>query len=119
MNNDNTNNLPLPENTTDEQSLFAPDEIKNSKRIFKSATPKGTIDWYVKWASSIIILCAITVRASGVQELMWLDMLLSWIGACGWFVVSWLWKDRALILLNGVIGVMLFGGLINWFFGPA
>ena len=24
-------------------------EIKNSKRIFKSATPKYTADWYLKW----------------------------------------------------------------------
>ena len=27
---------------------FSPEEIENSKRIFKSATPKYTIDWYLK-----------------------------------------------------------------------
>lgn len=96
---------------------FNEEELKNSKRIFKSATPKYTFDWYVKWASSLIILCAITVRSAGVPELLWLDMLLSWIGACGWFIVSWIWKDRALILLNGVIGIVLFSGLINYFYG--
>ena len=44
-----------------EKMRFSPEEIENSKRIFKSATPKYTIDWYVKWASSIILICAISV----------------------------------------------------------
>ena len=35
---------------------FDPKELKNSKRIFKSATPKYTPDWYLKWVSSIILI---------------------------------------------------------------
>jgi len=31
---------------------YSQEEIKNSKRIFKSATPKYTLDWYVKWTAS-------------------------------------------------------------------
>lgn len=95
---------------------FDPKELKNSKRIFKSATPKYDISWYIKWVSSVIILSAITIRASGVTELAWLDMLLSWIGSVGWFFVGLLWKDRAVLILNGVIAIILFSGLINlWF----
>ena len=86
-------------------------------QIFESVTPKNTIDWYIKWFASMTILCAISIRSSGVPELQWLDMLLSWIGGVGWFIVSYMWRDRALILLNGVISIMLFGGLINYFFG--
>ncbi len=44
-------------------------------------------------------------------------MVGSWIGAVGWFVVGFMWKDRALIILNGVIGVILFSGIIKLFFG--
>ena len=29
-------------------SKFTKKELENSKRIFKSATPKYTIDWYLK-----------------------------------------------------------------------
>lgn len=97
-------------------------EIKHSNRIVKSATPKGDLSWWIKWCSSIIVLCAITIRSANVpNELMlgmplqvW-DILLSWIGAAGWFIVGFMWKDRALILLNGVITIMLFGGLIRYF----
>ena len=95
-------------------------EIKHSNRIVKSATPKGDLSWWIKWASSIIVLCAITIRSANVpNELMlgmplqvW-DILLSWIGAAGWFIVGFMWKDRALILLNGVSLMMLVVGLLN------
>lgn len=105
-----------------QKSDFTVAEIKHSNRIVKSATPKGDLSWWIKWASSIIVLGAITIRSANVpNELMfgiplqvW-DILLSWLGAAGWFVVGFMWKDRALILLNGVITIMLFGGLIRYF----
>lgn len=96
---------------------FSPEEIENSKRIFKSATPKYTLDWYLKWISSFFILSAISVRSSNVPELQWVDQTLSLIGIFGWSIVSFLWKDRALILLNGVSGIILLSGLLNNLFG--
>lgn len=103
--------------TDTEKKLFAKEEIANSKRIFKSQTPKGTIDWYIKWASSLIVLFAISLRSTGIAELQIYDIIFSWIGALGWFVVGLMWKDRAIILLNGAIALMLFGGLLNYIFG--
>lgn len=95
---------------------FSVAEIKHSKKIIKSATPKQTIDWYIKWLSSIVVLAAITIRASGVPELHVWDIFLSWLGAVGWFSVGFIWKDRALVLLNGVISVVLFAGLLKYMF---
>ena len=80
-------------------------EIKNSKRIIKSATPKMDLSWYVKWTASVFILGSMTIR--GVEGLQFCDLVLSLIGVAGWLWVGMLWKDRALILLNG-IGVFLF-----------
>tara|TARA_Y100001972_G_scaffold31038_1_gene38156 strand:+ start:590 stop:889 length:300 start_codon:yes stop_codon:yes gene_type:complete len=79
---------------------FDQKEIENSKRIFKSATPKYTIDWYVKWIASMFVLAALSVR--GVEGLQFYDLILSIFGIAGWLVVSILWKDRALLILNGV-----------------
>lgn len=95
---------------------FSEEEIRRSARIQKSATPKGDLSWYIKWTASAFTLCAVTIRSSGIAELMWLDMLLSWIGVVGWFAVGFLWKDRALLVLNGVLGVMLFSGLLRYYF---
>ena len=87
-------------------------EIENSSRIVKSVTPSYTLDWYIKWIASIIVLFAVAIRSSGVPELMIWDMFLSWIGAAMWALVGFMWKDRAILLLNGVLGLMLFSGLI-------
>ena len=91
-------------------------EIENSTRIVKSVTPYYTADWYIKWIASIIVLFAVAIRSSGVPELMIWDIFLSWIGAGMWAVVGFMWKDRAILLLNGVLGLMLFSGLIAEFF---
>ena len=83
---------------------FDPKELKNSKRIFKSATPKYTKDWYIKWVASIFILSAMSIR--GTPELVVWDLGLSLIGVTLWLIVSILWNDRALIILNGA-GLLL------------
>lgn len=87
--------------------------MNNPQQQPHSVTPKGDITWYVKWISSIIVLCAIVVRSSGISELQWLDILLSLIGGIGWLFVSIRWNDRALILLNSVITVTLAIGLLR------
>lgn len=85
------------------QQEFTKEEIKNSKRIFKSATPKYTTDWYLKWVASVFVLIAMSLR--GIPEYQMTDLILSVIGIFLWLIVSVMWKDRALILLNG-IGLM-------------
>lgn len=76
------------------------EELENSKRIQKSATPKYTVDWYVKWIASVFILAALSMR--GLEGLQVWDLGLSIIGIALWLWVSIVWKDRALVMLNGV-----------------
>ncbi len=77
---------------------FTQEELENSKRIFKSATPKYTADWYIKWVASVFVLAAMSMR--GIPEFQFYDLVLSIIGIFGWVIVSVLWRDRALIILN-------------------
>lgn len=90
---------------TDSGNEYSVGEIKHSNRVTKSVTPYYTVDWYVKWFSSIVVLAAMSIR--GVEELIFWDLVLSIIGITGWLVVSVMWKDRALVLLNGV-GLIMF-----------
>ena len=71
-----------------------------SDRIFKSATPKYTLDWYIKWIASIFVLAAMSMR--GVEGFQFYDLTLSIVGIALWLWVSVIWQDRALIILNGV-----------------
>ena len=82
------------------QQSFSEEELRNSKRIYKSATPKYTVDWYIKWIASAFVLGAMSIR--GVEGMAMVDLILSVIGIALWLIVSILWKDRALVLLNGV-----------------
>ena len=79
---------------------FTQEELENSKRIQKSATPKYTVDWYVKWIASVFILAALSMR--GLDGLQIYDLCFSIIGIGLWLWVSIVWKDRALVMLNGV-----------------
>jgi|TARA_R110002074_G_scaffold356074_6_gene528170 hypothetical protein len=92
---------------------FAPEEIANSKRIFKSATPKYTLDWYIKWVASAFVLIAMSMR--GVEGYGMYDLGFSIVGIALWFWVSIIWKDRALILLNGAGFLMLLRNLFQTF----
>ena len=70
-----------------------------------------TLDWYIKWFASIMILISIAFRAAD-GYLMW-DLAFGTVGVIGWLIVSIIWRDRALILLNGVSLMMLLIGLLN------
>lgn len=91
-------------------------EIEQSDRIIKSATPKYTLDWYVKWAATVLLIFAMSARSTGIPELHMYDMWGSLVGAAMWFWVSFVWRDRALMLVNGAAILILSGGLLNYYF---
>ena len=77
---------------------------------------KVKLAWYLKWFASVCLVLGMSFRASGVPELAIFDLTFSFVGIIGWLGVSLLWEDRALILLNGVGFIILFSGLIKYFF---
>jgi len=87
------------------------EELEKSNRWFKSATPKYTLDWYIKWVASIFILAAMSMR--GIEGLQLYDLSLSIIGVIGWLIVSAIWEDRALIMLNSFGLLLLLKNLIT------
>ena len=80
------------------------EELQNSKRIFKSATPKQTLDWYIKWVASTFVLAGMSMR--GLEGFQLFDLILSLTGISLWLWVSIIWNDRALIILNAA-GIVL------------
>jgi hypothetical protein len=92
---------------------YTKEEIENSKRIYKSATPKQDLSWYVKWVASSFLICGMAVRSG--QTYPFLDLCLSLVGVSGWLWVGLLWKDRALIILNGIAVFILLSGFIRHF----
>ena len=81
----------------------------------RKARQKESIAWWIKWFSSIIVMFAMAMRATGEPQLAVWDLYLSTVGIFGWLIVSLLWKDRGLILLNGVGGLILLSGIFKSF----
>jgi len=95
-------------------------EIRHSNRISKSATPKYDASWYIKWTASVFILLSAIFRVNDSLDsnlANTLDNVFSFIGVTGWMIVGFLWNDRALIMLNAVLVVILASGLITKMFG--
>jgi len=92
---------------------FSKEEIENSKRIFKSATPKYTVDWYLKWIASVFVLMAMSYRGINSD----IDLYLSIVGIGLWLIVSIIWNDRALITVNGVGLILLLNNLMEKLYG--
>ena len=69
-----------------------------------------TVDWYIKWIATVFVLTGISLRTT--QEYMFTDITLSLLGSLGWLIVSIMWKDKALTLLNAVASTILLYGFI-------
>ena len=82
------------------------------KDMIKKLTPVGTLDWYIKWVSSIILIVGMVLTANNLFP--W-NVLVQCLGIAGWLVVSVMWNDRALIVVNAVGVAILMNGLVAWF----
>jgi len=107
--------------TTPKGNTLTVGEVRHSKRIYKSATPKQDASWYIKWVASAFILISAMFRVNNagldpsIANL--LDNIFSFVGVTGWMIVGFLWNDRALILLNAVLVFILASGLFKWIVG--
>ena len=66
----------------------------------------ANFDWYLKWLASIIVLCSLALRSAGPEYRIY-DLLFGTVGIALWTWVSIIWRDRALIMLNGISFFML------------
>ena len=66
----------------------------------------ANFDWYLKWLASIIVLCSLALRSAGPEYRIY-DLLFGAVGIALWTWVSVIWRDRALIMLNGISFFML------------
>lgn len=65
--------------------------------------------WVVKWVATVMVLIAVSFRSAGSQYYMF-DLVFGCAGTALWLWVAIVWKDRALILLNATMMVMLLCG---------
>jgi energy-coupling factor transporter transmembrane protein EcfT len=75
-------------------------------------TPTHTVDWYVKWVASVIIIISVILTSNNIYPL---NLFFYAAGLSGWFVVALLWNDRALLVINAVSLALLLNGLVSYY----
>ena len=90
-------------------------ELKSHEIPTKTATPLHTLDWYIKWVSSIILIIGMILAANNLYPY---NIVVQCAGIVGWLVVSIMWNDRSLMIVNAVGIAILFNGLVgHWLKG--
>ena len=87
-----------------------------SKIEWKKLTPVGTLDWYIKWSASFIILIGMALTSI---ELTPINLYFHFVGVSGWLIVGFMWHDRALMVVNSVAAMIFLMGILNYYFGGA
>jgi len=86
----------------------------NSSRVYKKVTPRGDLSWYIKWASSFVIIIAMLFTSANMFPI---NLWIANIGFIGWTIVGMLWHDRALIVLNSISLAIYSMGILNYYYG--
>ena len=80
--------------------------------ILDKQTPTYTLDWYIKWIASVILVGGVILTSNNIYPL---NLIVHAIGMFGWFIVAIIWNDRALLVINAVSLVLLINGLVSYY----
>ena len=86
-------------------------ELKPHEIASKTVTPTHTLDWYIKWVSSIILMVGMILAANNLFPY---NIIVQAVGIGGWLIVSVMWNDRALMIVNAVGFAILLNGLVGY-----
>jgi len=75
-------------------------------------TPTHTIDWYIKWIASVILVGGVILTSNNIYPL---NLMVHAVGMFGWFIVAIIWNDRALLVVNAVSLALLLNGLVAYY----
>mgnify|MGYP001458858728 CR=1 FL=1 len=78
----------------------------------KKVTPGHGPTWYIKWTASIILLIGMVFTA---LELTPINLFFHLVGVIGWFVVGYMWHDRAMMVVNSVAIFVFVFGILTWY----
>ena len=78
----------------------------------KKVTPGHGPTWYIKWTASIILLIGMVFTA---LELTPINLFFHLVGVMGWFVVGYMWNDRAMMVVNSVAIFVFVFGILTWY----
>ena len=80
--------------------------------ILDKQTPTYTLDWYIKWIASVVLVVGVILTSNNIYPY---NLMVHALGMFGWFIVAIIWNDRALLVINAVSLVLLLNGLVSYY----
>jgi hypothetical protein len=80
--------------------------------LIEKMSPTHTFDWYLKWVASVLLVSGVILTSNNIFPL---NLFFHAGGMLGWLVVSILWNDRALLVVNAVSLALLVNGLVSYY----
>jgi len=68
------------------------------------------LTWYIKWASSIVLMLGMTLTS---QNIFPYNLYFHLLGTLGWTYVAIVWNDRALLVINSVALSIFINGIVS------
>lgn len=87
---------------------------RKEEKEWMKVTPTHTLDWYIKWASSVVLIAGMLLNAQNVYPI---NLYITSVGIAGWVVVGYLWKDRSIMILNTVALTIYLNGIVQFLWG--
>jgi len=80
--------------------------------IIEKMSPTHTFDWYLKWIASVLLVAGVILTSNNIYPL---NLFFHAGGMFGWLIVSIIWNDRALLVVNAVSLALLINGLVSYY----
>ena len=85
-------------------------ELQSEVEDLTPTTPTGTLDWYVKWAATILAVFGVFTISAGFTIEGQIAYLLS--SVC-WVFVGMQWSDRAIMIGSSIAGTAVAMNLVT------
>jgi hypothetical protein len=85
-------------------------ELQTEVEDLTPTTPTGTLDWYVKWAATILAVAGVFTISAGFTTYGQIAYLLS--SVC-WVFVGMQWSDRAIMIGSSIAGTAVAMNLVT------
>ena len=79
--------------------------------MIKNNIKNKSLDWYLQWSSSIVLIFGTVLTSMNMYPY---NMFFQFIGLGGWLIVSIMWRNTPLILVNLTGVLTLFIGIMHW-----
>jgi len=85
-------------------------ELQTEVEDLTPTTPTGTVDWYVKWAATILAVAGVFLISANFTIYGQIAYLLA--SMC-WVFVGMQWSDRAIMIGSSIAGTAVAMNLVN------